>query len=112
VIASPAQTFTTLVSLDGTNGSAPEGALIQGTDGNFYGTTVYDGAHGDGTVFKMTPEGALTTVYSFCANANCTDGEYPSAGLVQATNGDFYGTTQFGGASNTGTVSRSLLRAD
>ena len=46
-----------------------------------------------GTVFKITPSGTLTTLYSFCAQSGCTDGEFPLAGLVQDTNGDFYGTT-------------------
>src|ERR1700675_2332820 len=111
VIASSAQTFTALASLETTNGSAPQGYLIQGTDGNFYGTAVYDGSHGDGTVFRITPEGAPTTLYSFCAEANCTDGEYPSAGLVQA-NGDFYGTTSDGGAKGAGTVFKITLAGD
>jgi len=104
VIASPAQTFTTLDSLQPKNGVAPEGALVQGTDGNLYGTAIYDGAHGYGTVFKITAAGKLTTLYSFCANTNCTDGEYPSGGLVQAINGNFYGTTGSGGTYNMGTV--------
>ena len=52
-----------------------------------------------GTVFKITPSGTLTTLYSFCSQTACTDGAYPVAGLVQATNGDFYGTTYGGGAS-------------
>ena len=51
------------------------------------------GPHGDGTVFKITPSGTLTTLYSFCSQSGCTDGEYPVAALVQDTNGNFYGTT-------------------
>ncbi len=96
-IASPAQTLTTLVSFDGTNGATPSAGLVQGTDGNFYGTTALGGANGGGTVFKMTPSGTLTTLYSFCAQTGCTDGTEPLAGLVQATNGNFYGTTFEGG---------------
>jgi uncharacterized repeat protein (TIGR03803 family) len=100
-IGSPAQTLTTLHSFDYTDGAFPgnEGAgLVQATDGNFYGTTHTGGAHSDGTVFKITSGGTLTTLYSFCSQTNCADGSSPYAGLVQATNGNFYGTTPYGGA--------------
>ncbi|MGA2742069.1 MAG: choice-of-anchor tandem repeat GloVer-containing protein [Bryobacteraceae bacterium] len=91
------------------DGDAPQAGLIEGTNGDFYGTTYEGGANcapnGCGTVFKITPSGTLTTLYSFCSVSGCTDGEYPQAGLVQATNGDFYGTTVGGGAhGNYGTV--------
>ena len=80
------------------DGAVPESALIQGTDGNFYGTTYGGGANGNyGTIFKVTPTGALTTLYSFCALTDCLDGELPTAGLVQGTDGNFYGTAQRGG---------------
>ena len=76
------------------DGGSPQGKLIQGTDGNLYGTTFDDGANGfGGTVFKITLGGALTTIYSFCSQGGCTDGCYPQDGLIQAANGDFYGTT-------------------
>jgi hypothetical protein len=52
-----------------------------------------------GTIFKITPSGTLTTLYSFCSQTECSDGEYPEAVLVQGTNGDFYGTTSGGGIS-------------
>jgi uncharacterized repeat protein (TIGR03803 family) len=101
-IALPAQTVTTLFSFDYTDGSVPTGALVQATDGNLYGTTYGGGAKGGGTVFKITPGGAETTLYSFCSKSGCTDGSSPSyAGLVQATNGNFYGTTTTGGANCT-----------
>jgi uncharacterized repeat protein (TIGR03803 family) len=93
-------TFTSLFSFDDTNGEAPRAALVQATDGNFYGTTVEGGAMGDGTVFKITPSGAVTTLHSF----DGTDGFSPEGALVQATNGNFYGTTAFGGANGKGTV--------
>ncbi len=57
-----------------------------------------------GTVFKITPSGTLTTLYSFCSRMSCVDGSGPSAGLVQASDGNFYGTTVDGGAYNLGTV--------
>src|ERR1039458_8663439 len=66
-ITLPAQTFTTLHSFDGTDGATPLAGLVQATNGDFYGTTVEGGTHGDGTVFKITPSGTLTTLHSFCA---------------------------------------------
>jgi len=90
----PAGTLTTLVSFNGTvNGSGPFGALVQGTNGDFYGTTSAGGANGGGTIFRMTPAGALTRLVTF-SGAN---GWEPAAGLVQAADGYFYGTTVFGG---------------
>ena len=96
-------TFTTLHSFDSTDGDAPRGP-VQATDGNFYGTTNQGGAHGGGTVFKITPAGKLTTLYNFCSLSSCTDGEAPLAGLVQGTDGNFYGTATQGGANGGGTV--------
>src|SRR5258708_3073127 len=100
-----AQTFTSLVNFNGNNGANPlYAALVQGTDGNLYGTADAGGAHGQGTVFKITPAGALTTLHSFCAQSNCTDGSTPYAGLVLGTDGNFYGTTAYGGAHGDGAV--------
>ncbi|HEV2382744.1 MAG TPA: choice-of-anchor tandem repeat GloVer-containing protein [Terriglobia bacterium] len=101
-------TFTTLVVFNGSNGYEPE-PLVQGTDGNLYGTTLQGGgttacSEGCGTIFKVTPTGNLTTLYRFCANQNCTDGDNPLAGLTLGTDGDFYGTTYGGGAIGWGTV--------
>jgi uncharacterized repeat protein (TIGR03803 family) len=90
----PSGTLTTLHSFDGTDGSEPRG-LIQATNGNFYGTTVFGGAHSEGTVFEITPSGTLTTLHSFGG----ADGEYPQAALIQATDGNFYGTSSRGGAN-------------
>jgi uncharacterized repeat protein (TIGR03803 family) len=113
-IALPAQTFTTLYTFDGTDGSNPSGALVQATNGDLYGTTAQGGANttacpnfglGCGTVFKITTGGKLTTLYSFCSQGGslCTDGKLPYyAGLVQATNGDLYGTTDAGGVTVNG----------
>jgi uncharacterized repeat protein (TIGR03803 family) len=105
-IASPAQTFKTLVSFDFTNGANPYNmALVQGTDGNLYGTTVSGGTDSAGTVFKVTPTGTLTTLHSFAGTlVSPADGAYPWAGLVLGTDGNFYGTTLEGGAQNRGTV--------
>jgi len=87
---------------DDLNGSSPKAALVQGSDGNFYGTTEYGGSNNYGTVFKMTPAGALTTLHSF----DNADGYYPCAALVQGTDGGFYGTTSGGGSDSDGTVFR------
>jgi uncharacterized repeat protein (TIGR03803 family) len=103
-------TMTTLYSFcsqsDCADGEFPRTALIQATNGSLYGTTPTGGANGDGTVFRITASGTLTTLYSFCSQSDCTDGEYPQAGLVQGTNGDFYGTAWMGGANGDGTVFR------
>ena len=98
-IALPAQTLTTLFSFDGTDGAVPQAGLVQATNGDLYGTSSFGGANNLGTVFKITPSGTLTTLYSFCSQSGCPDGYDPYAGLVQATNGDLYGTTLYGGAN-------------
>jgi uncharacterized repeat protein (TIGR03803 family) len=112
-IAGQAQTFTNLLNFDGTNGSEPEyGPLTQGIDGNFYGTTQNGGSsHDEGTVFKITAEGMLTTLHSFCIQANCSDGDLPGTGLVLATDGNFYGTTQNGGANSSGGTVFKIISA-
>lgn len=109
VKASPSQTFTSLASFDGADGGVPYDSLVQGLNGNFYGTTGFGGANqtcdnGCGTVFEITPTGQVTTIYSFCSQSNCADGQYPTAGLTLATNGIFYGTTESGGANGFGTI--------
>jgi uncharacterized repeat protein (TIGR03803 family) len=76
---------------------------MQGSDGNFYGTTSEGGTKNHGTVFKITPSGILTTLYNFCSQANCADSG-SEAGLVQATDGTFYGTLAFGGGNGSGSI--------
>jgi uncharacterized repeat protein (TIGR03803 family) len=100
-------TLTTLHSFNYTDGAQPLAGLMQAADGNFYGTT-YNGANGGsvycnygcGTLFKMTSSGTLTTLYKF----SFRDGANPLAVLVQAADGNFYGTTQSGGGYSLGTV--------
>lgn len=102
----PAQTLTTLYSFcphrGCSDGDFPIANLVQGTDGDFY-STAYGGGNprcgsaGCGTVYKITPGGAFTLLYAFCSQPNCADGYNPSAGLIQASDGNFYGTTALGG---------------
>jgi len=90
--------LTTLHSFDSTDGAYP-GPLVPATNGYLYGTTAQGGANKFGTIFKITPAGALTTLYNFCPQAGCPDGANPG-GLIQAANGDLYGTTIWGGNAN------------
>jgi uncharacterized repeat protein (TIGR03803 family) len=106
-LTSAAQTFTLLSTFEeSTDGGHPLAALIQATDGHFYGTASAGGTQGGGTVFKVNTSGKLTPIYNFCTLASCADGKSPEGALVQAPNGDFYGTTTAGGANNAGTVFR------
>ena len=104
-LSASAQTFTLLTKFNGTNGAWPTyGSLLQGVDGNFYGTTSFGGAKNAGSVFNISPSGSVTTFYSFCSLAACGDGSVPYAGLLQTLNGNFYGTTYEGGGANNGTI--------
>ena len=97
----PSGMLTTLHSFDYADGAYPYYTpLVHATDGNLYGTTFEGGANRDGTVFKITPSGMLTTLHSF----DNTDGSELYAGLVQDTNGTLYGTTSTGGTHGFGTV--------
>jgi uncharacterized repeat protein (TIGR03803 family) len=100
-----AETVNSLGYATSADGATPVGALAQGNDGNFYGTTQYGGANGTGTIFQLTPAGAFTSLYSFTASAAgsvTTNGAVPNA-LVPGSDGAFYGTTQQGGLINAGT---------
>ena len=81
------------------DGETPAAALIQGADGNFYGTTAEGGNDGAGAIFRLTPTGVLTVLHSF----SLADGASPG-GLLLATDGNFYGTTSGAGASYGGTI--------
>jgi uncharacterized repeat protein (TIGR03803 family) len=85
----------------GDDGGAPYAGLVQGSSGYFYGTTETGGTNGDGTVFKISTNGALTSLYSFTGG---NDGANPYAGLVQGSDGSLYGTTSSGGKYTNGTV--------
>ena len=102
---SPAGDVTTLYSFTGgLDGGQPKAALVQGIDGNFYGTTSTGGlfsSGGVGTVFSITPQGTLTTLYRFSGGS---DGAQPRGALVQGTDTNFYGTTYAGGTNDLGVV--------
>ncbi|MGO9611202.1 MAG: choice-of-anchor tandem repeat GloVer-containing protein, partial [Verrucomicrobiia bacterium] len=103
---SPGGSETILYSFKGfpTDGQWPYAGLVQGSDGNFYGTTASGGTNDEGTVFRISPSGNETNLYSFGSLAN--DGSFPVAGLVQGSDGNFYGTTKYGGLNGWGTVFR------
>jgi uncharacterized repeat protein (TIGR03803 family) len=95
------RTYTVLHSFDGVNdGSELRGQLLRDKRGSFYGTAVFGGANGDGTVFKLSAKGALSVLHAF----NGTGGNNPEHGVVRDEAGNLYGVTAFGGASDSGTV--------
>jgi uncharacterized repeat protein (TIGR03803 family) len=107
-ITTRAQVFSTLAWFDGADGAGPPAALIQGPDGNFYGST-YHGQLGNcydtdivgcGTIFRVTPDGRITTLHSFCADQDCNDGALPDSNLLLTIDGDLYGTTSAGGVGD------------
>jgi uncharacterized repeat protein (TIGR03803 family) len=107
-----AQVFTSLVNFAGSNGATPMYmTMIEANDGNLYGTTIAGGANDYGVIFQMTLSGQLKIVHSFCNGAGCPDGSQPYGGVIQATDGNLYGTTAFGGHSSNpaGTIFRMTL---
>jgi uncharacterized repeat protein (TIGR03803 family) len=98
------------------DGAGPDGSVILDAAGNLYGTTEQGGANvsakyfagGGGVVFSLTPSGTETVLYSFCSTTNangvCLDGQVPLGNLAALGNGNLYGTTNFGGSMNAGTV--------
>jgi uncharacterized repeat protein (TIGR03803 family) len=99
----PAGVLTTLYSFTGlADGNGPQGALAFGPDGSLYGVTSAGGSRDQGTVFRITTAGVMTTLYSFAGSA---DGSGPSTGLLLGGDGNFYGTA-FSGATGQGTVFR------
>ena len=99
----PDGTVTILHSFPGfqNDGESPIGSLVMDKKGNIYGTTVAGGTSGNGTVFRLAPNGKETVLYSFGTGS---DGAEPFAGVVRDKAGNFYGTTFLGGASGNGTV--------
>lgn len=99
----PRGALTILHSFNGSNGSFPVGALVAGSDGNLYGTTL-EGAIGYGNIFRITPGGVFTSLFTFSEPNQ--QGDQPHGGMLQGTDGDFYGTTWYGGVDNMGVVFR------
>jgi len=91
-VLTPLYSFT-----GGHDGADPRGGLVQAGDGNLYGTTADGGTNFDGTIFRITTNGVFTPLYSFTGGH---DGTFPEATLVQAGDGNLYGTTYQGGISN------------
>jgi len=85
------------------NGEVPYSGLVQGTNGNFYGTTFEGGPANAGVIYEVTAKGAVSTLYSF---TNGVDGAFPQAGLVLANDGNFYGTAAGGGSNGFGSIFR------
>jgi uncharacterized repeat protein (TIGR03803 family) len=93
-------TFTLLHTFTSAEGEQVYGGLVQGSDGNLYGTSATGGANGFGTVFKMTTSGTVTVLHSF----DGTDGNASYWPLIQASDGNYYGVTYTGGANNEGVI--------
>jgi uncharacterized repeat protein (TIGR03803 family) len=96
-----ATSHSILHSFTGADGSEPKARLVQASDGNFYGTTSSGGSANSGTIFKMTPSGSLTTLHSFTGGSG---GANPTTGMIQASDGNFYGSIDSGGTSGYGYV--------
>ena len=106
----PTGALTVLYSFDSTHGSNVFSPLVQGSDGNFYGTTRDGGTKNNGgTIFKLTAAKKLTTLYSFNNTGSTPDGVQPYAGLIQASDGIFYGVTARGGTNGAGTLFKITL---
>jgi uncharacterized repeat protein (TIGR03803 family) len=110
---SPSGTETVLYSFCSkpscSDGAFPVAGLIADRAGNLYGTTsgggaILPGSSGGGVVFKLSPRGTETVLYSFCSKPSCSDGANPDAGLIADRSGNLYGTTSGGGASSLGVV--------
>lgn len=99
----PAQTLVSIGVF--TNGDNNFSSLIQGRDGAFYGTSLVGASRNDGSVFKVTTSGTITTLHSFCSQSNCVDGYLPYGPLVLGTDGYFYGVAA-GGTANMGVIYR------
>ena len=101
--------FKVLVNFDGTHGSDPYAGLIQANDGNFYGVTEHGGSSDFGVLFRMRPDGTLTVLHYFSGES---DGAFPVGGLVQASDGNLYGTNAGGGRNGSGVIFRATVGGD
>jgi uncharacterized repeat protein (TIGR03803 family) len=92
---------TVLHTFTGPHGSSPGAGLFRDAQGNLYGTTMFGGTMGNGTVFKLDTSGNLTTVYNFTGGS---DGARPTSGVIVDSKGDIFGTTSIGGSKGQGTL--------
>jgi uncharacterized repeat protein (TIGR03803 family) len=95
--------YTFCTAANCSDGELPQGELVQGRDGRFYGTTEGSGNVGNGTAFAITSTGGFTTLHTFCGFSGCGDGAYPYAGLALGPDGNFYGTNHSSGTNDWGT---------
>ena len=105
---SPSGSYSNIYSFNSNigDGTVPKAGLVLGSDGNFYGTTSSGGGHGSGTVFRISPSGSCSNLYLFSGGS---DGKTPLAGLVQGSDGSFYGTTESGGTNGEGNVFKLIV---
>jgi uncharacterized repeat protein (TIGR03803 family) len=104
VPAANAQTYTRLYTYPSGTGIVTPEQFAQGRDGNLYTTAETNGTKSLGSVFSMTTAGALTTIYNFCPQTGCLDGQYPFGGVNLGFDGNLYGTTEGGGSHGAGTL--------
>jgi len=95
--------FTLLYHFDFNHGAHPYASLVQGADGDFYGVTTQGGSSSVGVAFKLKPHGNVIVLHNFTGGS---DGSNPVGGLMQATDGNFYGTNNVGGAHSWGVLFR------
>jgi hypothetical protein len=115
----PGGTLNTFDRFNGYTGADPVGGLVEGRDGNSYGSAYQGGTPGQfyGTVFRLTPENGCTDhAWNPCGNLTAIvkfgdtgSGAYPYAGLVRGSDGNLYGTTAFGGARGAGNIFRIIM---
>jgi uncharacterized repeat protein (TIGR03803 family) len=104
-MTTPGGAIKIIHNFNGSDGAAPSCSLVQASDGNLYGTTNQGGPNNNGEIFKMTLTGKITVLHTFDVNG-VSDGEFPDAGLLAASDGYLYGVNSFGGASQVGTLFR------
>jgi uncharacterized repeat protein (TIGR03803 family) len=97
-VCAQAQTVTDLANFNSRNGLDPFRPLVQGTDGNFYGSTFVGGAYKSGNIFRVTPSGEIKSIYSFCGHVTCPDGKIPVAPPIVGSDGNLYGVASSGGS--------------